>query len=160
VDATIVARGPQIILVQRENWHEFYQAELVELTKAAGEYLLAFEHVGSTAVPGLAGKPVIDILAGAATLQNADAIAERLKRLGYVQIPFRPATPDAGESGSDRLFFLKRAIDSSEGVEPSHPGYNIHVVDIDRFSKDDQLLLRDYLRAHPELAAEYARLKC
>jgi GrpB-like predicted nucleotidyltransferase (UPF0157 family) len=123
--------------------------------------LLAYEHVGSTAVPGLAGKPVVDILAGLETLESAPALAASLKDVGYVQITFRPAGPSPSTDGEpQRLFYLKRTVNTPEGVDLSHPGYNLHVVTLDRFHQDEQLLLRDYLRAHPELIAEYARLKC
>jgi GrpB-like predicted nucleotidyltransferase (UPF0157 family) len=156
--ASIVARGPQLLIVRRESWAPFYEAEQRELARVAGDLLLAFEHVGSTAVPGLPSKPVIDILAGARSLDDAGALAARLAALRYIQIPFRPANSDA--VSTDRLFFLKRPLDASAGVDPDHPGCNIHVVAMERFAADEQLLLRDYLRAHPDVAAAYGRLKC
>ena len=154
--ATIVARGPQIIIVTRESWRPFYEAERREIERIAGAYLPLLEHVGSTAIAGLAGKPVIDILAGARSLEEADAIAGALGRRNYIRIPFVPANGDAGQ----RLFFLKRPLENAEGVDPSSPGYNVHVVALDQFHQDSQLLFRDHLRKHPELVAEYARLKC
>jgi GrpB-like predicted nucleotidyltransferase (UPF0157 family) len=142
--------------VQRDDWHAFYEDERDRLAAKAGAHLLAFEHVGSTAVPGLAGKPVIDILAGAAALDDAAVIAEQLGALGYVQIPFR--TPDG--KPSERLFFLRRPLQTPEGVDPSNPGFNIHVVAIGRLEQDEQLLFRDALLGQPALVEEYARLKC
>jgi GrpB-like predicted nucleotidyltransferase (UPF0157 family) len=159
MEAKIVARGPQVILVQREDWRASYDAELQKLESAAGTCLLAFEHVGSTAIPGLASKPVIDILAAAATL-NDPAIAESMNKLGYIQIPFVPPSKDANSQDVQRLFFLKRGTDTPEGVAPSQPGYNVHVVPMARFRDDVQLVFRDHLRRHPDLVAEYAGLKC
>lgn len=151
MEPTIIARGPQILIVQCDEWERYYEDARRAIEAAAGDLLLAFEHVGSTAVPGLAGKPVLDILAGTASLDNGPAIAARLQPLGFMQIPFM--TPD-------RLFFLKRMIEVAEGVDLKHPGFNIHVVPMDRFHQDEQLVFRDYLRGHPELAAQYAQLKC
>ena len=161
MEPRIIARGPQILIVERDDWRAFYDAEKQALERVAGPLLLAFEHVGSTAIPGLPGKPVIDILAGMKALEDGPALADRLRASGYVPIPFRPAAP-AGTSSADaaRLFFLKRPVEMPEGVDLSHPGFNIHVVPMDRFCQDDQILLRDHLRKHPELVAEYARLKC
>ena len=162
METKTLARGPQIMIVQREDWHSFYELEKRQLALIAGQFLLAFEHVGSTAVPGLAGKPVIDILAGANALEMADAISERLGKLGYIQIPFRPATPKISsiKASAERLFFLKRPLGTSEGADTSRPGYNVHVVPIDKLHEDEQVLLRDYLRRRPELIAEYIKLKC
>jgi GrpB-like predicted nucleotidyltransferase (UPF0157 family) len=157
--ATIVARGPQILIVQRDTWLPYYETERRELAQVAGDILLAFAHVGSTAVPGLPGKPVIDILAGVQNLERSATLAERLASRGYIQIPFQPATANSADNGNTRLFFLKRPLQTDEGVDPDHPGCNIHVVAMDRFHQDEQLLLRDHLIKHAELAAEYGRLK-
>jgi len=158
VTATILVRGPQLLIVRRDDWTAFYDAERDALARAAGPLLVAFAHVGRTAVPGLASKPVIDILAGARSLDDATALAGTLAALGYVQIPFRPA--GAAGVAVERLFFLKRPLETAAGVDPDHPGCNVHVVAMDRFAQDEQILLRDHLRAHPEVAAEYGRLKC
>lgn len=157
--AKTIARGPQLLIVEREDWHTLYEAERQELEKRLGAQFAALEHVGSTAIPGLAGKPVIDILAGAASLQDP-AIGERLGAMGYVQIPFRPATAGGEATAGERLFFLKRTAETAEGADASHPGFNIHVVPMARFRREDQLLFRDHLRARPDLVADYARLKC
>lgn len=155
---TILARGAQIMIVQRDGWGPYYEAEKRSLEKAAGELFLALEHVGSTAVAGLATKPVIDILAGARSLEDGVGVAAKLSGLGYVQLPFRPVaqTPESTE----RLFFLRRGADTAEGVDVDRPGYNLHVVPIEWFYSDDQILFRDYLRAHSDVAEEYGRLKC
>jgi GrpB-like predicted nucleotidyltransferase (UPF0157 family) len=147
----IVARGPQILIVENDAWPEHYEAEERNINSAVGGLFLAMEHIGSTSVLGLAAKPVVDILAGTRSLEDGPAIAAKLQPLPYVQLPF--LTPN-------RLFFLKRGTDTPEGVDLDHPGYNIHVSPIDRFYEDEEILFRDYLRAHPEVVAEYARLKC
>jgi len=139
------------MIVQRDGWNDYYESEKASLKNAAGDIFVAFEHVGSTAVAGLATKPVVDILTATRSLEDGPAIAAKIRELGYMQLPF--LTPN-------RLFFLKRGADTAAGVDVDRPGYNIHVLPIERFYEDEQILFRDYLRSHPEVAAEYARLKC
>ena len=138
----VIARGPEIVIVAYDpRWPQMYEAEKARIAATTGDLFVAFEHVGSSAVEGLAGKPVVDILAAVRRLEDVASHAQALVGLGYVQIPFLPG----------RLFFLKRGMPES---------YNIHVIAADGFRKEPQLLFRDYLRSHPEDAARYARLKC
>jgi GrpB-like predicted nucleotidyltransferase (UPF0157 family) len=142
-------------MVQYDGWRDYYEAEKRNIEDAVGELFLAMEHVGSTSVVGLVAKPVIDILAATQSLEDGPTIAASLEPLGYRQTPFIPHRPTL-----ERLYFPKRSVNTPEGVDLEHPGYNIHVVPFDRFFSDEQLLFRDYLQSHPDLAAEYARLKC
>lgn len=98
------------------------------------------EHIGSTAVPGLAAKPVIDLLAAAPDLDevNDDALAS----LGYRHEP---------SSMPDRLLYRREDYDSLR--------YHLHVVTTVSWPERNQRLLRDYLRAHPEARDRYAALK-
>jgi GrpB-like predicted nucleotidyltransferase (UPF0157 family) len=138
----VIARGPEIVIVAyASRWPAMFEAEKARIIAAASGLFVEFEHAGSSAVPGLAGKPVIDMLAAVRSLDEVEPHESALRELGYFSIPFLPG----------RRFFLKRG-----GVE----NYNIHVVPVEQFRDDEQLLLRDYLRAHPEVAAEYARFKC
>ncbi|HEY6418175.1 MAG TPA: GrpB family protein [Candidatus Binataceae bacterium] len=138
----VIARGPEIIIVEYDSrWPQMFEAEKARLMAATGDLFVELEHVGSSAVPGLAGKPVMDMLAAVRNLGAVEAHVPALANLGYVKIPFL----------AGRLFFLKRG-----GID----NYNIHIVPRESFQTDSQLLLRNYLRSHPEVAAEYARLKC
>ncbi len=100
------------------------------------------EHIGSTSVPGLAAKPVIDLLAAAESLDLVVAHEDQLLGLGYR----RHATGMPG-----RLFYRRDA----DGRRTHH----LHVVPSGTFTERNELLLRDYLRTHPEEAAMYAGLK-
>src|SRR6202000_2784980 len=79
--------------------------------------------VGGVGGRGLPPKPVIDILAGAQSLDEAPAIATQLAPLGFVQIPFRPANPDAPVT--ERLFFLKRPLAMAAGAYQYHSRWNV-----------------------------------
>ena len=101
----------------------------------------AIEHIGSTSVPGLAAKPVIDLMAAA----DLDAVAAReqdLAELGYQR--FDTGMPD-------RLFYVRD--------ENGQRAYQLHVVPSATWETRNERLLRDHLRAHPEDARRYGELK-
>ncbi len=126
-------------------WPEWYAQEAAELRQAFGQTLVALEHIGSTSVPGLPAKPIVDIQAVVQTLADAHHAAPVLAALGWQQGVFA-LDPET------RLYFKKY---NASGVrtwqlhvyEPSHPAASAH------------RLFRDYLRAHPEEAERYAALK-
>jgi GrpB-like predicted nucleotidyltransferase (UPF0157 family) len=102
----------------------------------------AVEHIGSTSLPGLAAKPIIDLMAAAASLDAVAAAEDALAGLGYRRF-------DTGMPG--RLFYYRD--------EDGQRAYHLHVVPADTWDTRNQRLLRDYLRAHPEDARRYAELK-
>jgi GrpB-like predicted nucleotidyltransferase (UPF0157 family) len=104
------------------------------------------EHVGSTAVPNLGGKGIIDIAIGAAQ-QDIQTISEHLQALGY---EFRPA-----HSTPDRLFFRIDLPDQDEGTRRHH----VHLMPTHSQELKEMVLFRDHLRNHPDEAEKYASLK-
>jgi GrpB-like predicted nucleotidyltransferase (UPF0157 family) len=110
-----------------------------ELRAGLGEVALRIDHIGSTAVPGLAAKPVIDIQISVADLEPLAAFRQPLERLGYV---YRADNPER----------TKRYFREPPGRARTH----VHVRRAGSFSEQWALLFRDYLRFHPEAAAEYA----
>jgi GrpB-like predicted nucleotidyltransferase (UPF0157 family) len=125
-------------------WPAMYQTERERICAEFGPALVDIEHVGSTSVPGLAAKPIIDIMPGVRTLADADRVVEGMRRLGYEYVPeFEEALPD-------RRYFRK-----------GHPErkWHVHVVEAGSEFWRRHLAFRDYLRAHPDAAEEYAALK-
>ena len=105
---------------------------------------LKFEHIGSTAVPGLAGKPIVDLMLGASpgVWAALEELRPRVVALGY---------EDLGEAGvPGRICFRKRT---------ALRAFNLALVEHDGPLWRDNLAVRDYLRAHPEEAAAYAASK-
>jgi GrpB-like predicted nucleotidyltransferase (UPF0157 family) len=98
--------------------------------------------VGSTAVPGLDAKPVIDILAGISDLESARACIGLVAPLGYLYAPYRTA---------EMHWFCK--------PHPSRRTHHLHLVPVKSARYRDELRFRDYLRSHRQARAEYARLK-
>jgi GrpB-like predicted nucleotidyltransferase (UPF0157 family) len=113
-----------------------------ELRRALGGTAVRIDHIGSTAVRGLAAKPVIDIQISVASFDPLEAFRAPLEALGYV---YR----------ADNTERTKRYFREPAGSSRTH----IHVRRAGSFSEQFALLFRDYLRATPEVAAEYEALK-
>lgn len=124
-------------------WPLLYQDEAERLGPAFGAELVALHHIGSTAIPGMSAKPVIDILAAVRDIQKVDALNERLAASGY-----RPK----GEFGiPGRRYFYK----GSESIHTHH----LHVFQEGDPQISRHLGFRDYLTAHPQPARQYSHLK-
>ena len=133
------------VVAYDSRWPELYAQEVAGLRRAFGAFLVALEHIGSTSVPGLAAKPIVDIQAVVRSIADAQTAAPTLAALGWEQGVF-------ALDPKRRLYFKKR---NSEGSRT----YQLHVYEPDHPSASAHLLFRDYLRAHPEEAARYAALK-
>jgi GrpB-like predicted nucleotidyltransferase (UPF0157 family) len=108
--------------------------------------ILGLEHFGSTAVSGLSAKPIIDILIAVRSLTDAQpSFVEALRSLDYVYWAENPK--------KDRMFFVK-------GMPPfgKRRSHHVHVTE-PHGEMWQRLAFRDYLRAHPEEAGAYQRLK-
>ena len=120
-----------------------YEEAAKDIREAIGEHIVAVEHSGSTAVPGLGAKPIIDILIGVRKLSDAGACIEPLEALGYHYVPeYEAEIPD-------RRYFRR-------GRPRTH---HVHMVEVGGDFWVNQLLFRDYMRANPEVAREYYALK-
>ncbi len=91
---------PIIIVNYKSEWPTDYEKAAAKIIGAIGDNGLAVEHIGSTAVPGLGAKPIIDIMAAVRVISDAHQCITPLRTIGYGYTPF----PDFPE----RLFFLDR----------------------------------------------------
>jgi GrpB-like predicted nucleotidyltransferase (UPF0157 family)/predicted RNA-binding protein associated with RNAse of E/G family len=129
------------------NWPVIYAREKDLILSVIGGKARRIEHVGSTAVPGLGAKPIIDIMIGLGKLSDAKDCVRPLKSIGYVYVPgYEKETPD-------RRYFRK----GPEGVPNTH--FHLHMVKRGGPFWKRHLLFRDYLRCHRDVAKEYDRLK-
>jgi GrpB-like predicted nucleotidyltransferase (UPF0157 family) len=137
---------PIIISEPDSDWPKLFHREEFIIRKALGESDISrIEHIGSTAVPNLKAKPTIDILLEVPGETDRDFIIKNLAKLDYHYI-YRPENP------APHMMLVKGY--TTEGFQGQ--AYHVHV----RFPGDwDELYFRDYLKAHPDIAKEYGKLK-
>jgi len=107
-----------------------------------GAVALRIDHIGSTAVPGLAAKPIIDVQISVASLEQIDAFRLPLEKCGFT---WRADNPER-----TKRYFRER---------PGNPRTHVHVRRVGSFSEQFALLFRDYLRVHSDAADAYGQQK-
>jgi GrpB-like predicted nucleotidyltransferase (UPF0157 family) len=118
-------------------WPALFEEERRRIEAALGGWVQgSIEHVGSTSVPGLAAKPVIDIMVGVANLEEARGAFDDVASLGYLYAPYK----------SDFMHWFCKPSEAVRThhlylMEPGHPEWEAHIA------------FRDHLRTHPETAA-------
>ena len=124
-------------------WPQKFQAESLLIRGILADNCLAIYHIGSTAVPGLAAKPIIDVMAVVKSLAQVDDAAEDFSQIGYEYL---------GELGIAGRRYLRKG-----GEERTH---QIHIFQADDWHNIGRhLAFRDYLRSHEKERAEYAAIK-
>jgi GrpB-like predicted nucleotidyltransferase (UPF0157 family) len=137
---------PTVVLAEYDpRWPDLFEAEKKRILDAIGPRALAIEHVGSTAVPGMMAKPVIDLMVGTRDVATtADACTAPLQNIGYECVPL-PAI-------MDRRFFRR-------GAWLLECMYHLHMVELGGETWHRYTLFRDVLRAYPDVARSYQELK-
>lgn len=130
---------PIEVVAYDPSWVPWFTAVAGPVREALGGVAVRIDHVGSTSVPGLDAKPVLDIQISVLSLD--DPFRTPLERLGFV--------------ARDNEDLTKRYFREPPGTRRTH----LHVRQAGGFHEQITLLFRDYLRAHPAVAADYARLK-
>lgn len=138
------ADADRIVLSEyNPQWTSLFAEEAQAIQTVIGnDFEYHIEHFGSTAIPGMTAKPIIDIMLVVPDQEVWSCLITRLEKLGYVYWADNPQT--------DRMFFVK-------GMPPYGTGrtHHVHV----RKKPDDEILFRDYLISHPEEASRYEQLK-
>lgn len=131
-----------IVVDYETSWPDTFEALRRPVWAALQDVAVSVEHVGSTAVPGLAAKPIIDMDVVVASSDNVSAAIEKLAILGYVH---------RGNLGiADR-----EAFESPQGL----PAHHLYVCLQGSAALANHLALRDFLRRDSAAAAEYGRIK-
>lgn len=133
-----------LVVPYDENWPARYEAEANRIRDAVGEVLVKVHHIGSTSIPGLRAKPIVDILLEVSGLAELDARSHRLESLGYEA---------KGEFGIQGRRYFRR--DNELGVRI----YHVHAFEAESQQADRHLAFRDYLISHPQVARTYGDLK-
>ena len=124
-------------------WAEKYEQESALVRDILADNCIAIYHIGSTSVPGLAAKPVIDIMAAVRSLEKVDRVAAAFSEIGYEYL---------GEFGIEGRRYLRKG-----GDERTH---QIHIFQMNDWNNIGRhLAFRNYMRTHEKERAEYAKLK-
>lgn len=137
------SEAPVEIVPYDPQWTARFEQEAAVLRQRLEPWLVgSIEHIGSTAVPGLAAKPVIDIMGGVQTLEASRPAIAAATGLGYCYWPYQ---------AHREHWFCKPSA--------AHRTHHLHLVPITSPHWLRPIAFRDYLRSHPETAREYAALK-
>ena len=124
-------------------WPMRFHEEADALRRTLATWLVGpIEHIGSTAIPGLAAKPVIDIMAGVRTLEDSRPAIAAATELGYCHAPYRAELEH---------WFCKPS--------PAFRTHHLHLIPVGSTQWRRPIAFRDYLRAHANVAGEYEVLK-
>jgi GrpB-like predicted nucleotidyltransferase (UPF0157 family) len=132
-----------LILIESYNpsWPDTYERERAAIVQAIGTYIANIEHIGSTSIPGLAAKPIIDIAISLKIYPLPAEAITAIEALGYEHM---------GEYGiRERHYFRKHGLQS----------YHVHTYSPGNAEYEAHILFRDYLRAHPKAARQYEQIK-
>lgn len=132
-----------VIVPYDSNWINVYQQEKERIQQALGAHLKKAYHIGSTAIPGMPAKPIIDMILECEDLDEINAIAQKLNALGYAYVK-RHVIPH-------RSFFASR--------QQHNLTFHLHIRERGDPQIKRHVYFRDYLIAHPEFAQAYANLK-
>lgn len=136
-------RGVVKLSKYNPKWKTLFEEESALIFSAVEDFIVDIQHIGSTAIPNIVAKPIIDILAAINSLSNIAIIIEPLKTIGYIY---------RGEQGiPDRHLFVKGGED--------YRTHHLHVVEKEHSEWPKHILFRDYLIKHPQEAQEYSKLK-
>ena len=134
---------PVVIVPYNLDWPRVYEEESKLIRGAVGGIILSLEHVGSTSVPGLWAKPIIDILAGVNDPESAERCKTILKSLRY---------EDVSPGDNPNWYYCL-------GKAPHSPGFHLHLVKEGSSFQLRHVLFRDWLRTHHADAEAYMDLK-
>lgn len=133
---------PIVLVPHNPQWSDWARGEIVVLSALLSGYDPTINHIGSTAVPGIYAKPIIDILVEVSADIDWLSIKTIMEDGGYICM----------SESEGRVSFNK-------GYTPAGYAENVFHVHFHRTGDNDEILFRDYLNAHPEVAKEYEGLK-
>jgi GrpB-like predicted nucleotidyltransferase (UPF0157 family) len=133
-----------IIVDYDPQWRTLYEKEKAFVRRVLEHRICAFEHVGSTAVPKLGGKNIIDIMAGVNSVDEANQCISPLESVGYKDVTPQP-------DNTEWYYCLGKGSHSV--------GYHLHLVKFNSEHWKKHIVFRDFLRKNPQIAQAYFNLK-
>lgn len=136
-----LASGQLCLSSYEPDWPLLFLEERERLCAGVGTYILDVQHIGSTSIPGMLAKPILDIGVAVANFEEAAGCIPPLEQLGYVY---------KGENGIPRRHYF---------VKGDPRTHHLHLLEVASEEWKNHLLFRDYLRRKREVAQAYADLK-
>ena len=136
-----LAAGQVCLFDAHDVWANLYQLEKARILNVIGTHILDIQHVGSTSISGVPAKPILDILIGVESFEEAAVCIGTMECIGY---RYR------GENGIPRRHYF---------VKGDPRTHHVHMVERDGKDWRITVLFRDFLRSHPDVAHEYAAAK-
>jgi GrpB-like predicted nucleotidyltransferase (UPF0157 family) len=130
-------------------WMTLFEQERISLLAGLGNNVKAIEHIGSTAIPGMPSKPIIDFMIGITPIDKADDLAPVLEQLSYQRRPFKPGS--AAETNK-----WEKVRTEGDIIIRTH---YVRVIVYDSMEWQQRIQFRDYLRNEPAYKRAYAELK-
>jgi GrpB-like predicted nucleotidyltransferase (UPF0157 family) len=125
-------------------WRNAFETEKRHVGSALGENVVAIHHIGSTAIPNIYAKPVVDLLVEVGNITEVDGRSSEMESLGYEVM---------GEFGIPRRRYFRK--DNEKGIRT----HQIHAFETGSAEIERHIAFRDYMIAHPEEAQRYSELK-
>lgn len=122
-------------------WEQQYNDEVNLLKEKIHLSTLNYEHIGSTSIPNIKAKPIVDIIVGVKIFPPKKEVIKELEESGYTYMK-KMSVPD-------RLYFIKRGSKN----------FNVHVIAFQGSVWNNDILFREYMKSHFEVAQEYSKLK-
>lgn len=138
-----------VIVDYDPRWPVLYEEEKRRILQTIGHKVISVEHIGSTAIPDLGGKPIIDIMAGVHRSTDADECIPLLQDLDYKDVTPQPEEPD--------WYYCLSKVYLPEMLKLKN--YHLHLVEYMSDHWQKHLLFRDFLQTHPHVAQQYYELK-
>lgn len=124
-------------------WPGKFEEEKKLIEKTIGEFVIGgVHHIGSTSIPGISAKPIIDIMVGVESLEKSKPCIELLEKIQYQYFPYKP---------DQEHWFCKPS--------PQHRTHHLHIIPTTHPDFKARLAFRDYLRNNPRYKNEYEDLK-
>ena len=136
-------RGVVKLKKHNSNWKELFDKERKRLFKEFPNVIIEISHGGSTAIPNISAKPIIDMFVAVESLKNVELIKEKLEKLGYQFY--------GQDEVSERVLYTKGKADMRT--------HHLHFVKNKSNEWKNHILLKEYYLQHPEIAKKYSELK-
>jgi GrpB-like predicted nucleotidyltransferase (UPF0157 family) len=132
-----------VVVPYNPRWPELFRQEAAKIATIFGEELVTIQHIGSTSIPGMSAKPIIDIMPVVRDIQQVEMFNAAMIQLGY---------ESKGEFGIPGRRYFSKGGDANRS-------HHVHTYQLNHPEVARHLDFRDYLSAHPEEAQQYASLK-